>query len=355
MYLPVGPRSRTGEAARRDRIILARGSVRKGQGDGLAHPEQTVGADVVVLAIGGNALAPEGGADGATQAARAEHVADAVMRVRASGRRVLIVHGNGPQVGALALAQEAVAREVPPLPLDLLGAMTQGQVGVQLARAIGDRMEASEGARPVVALVTQVVVDADDPAFGAPTKPIGPFFPEGRARRLADARGWSVAEDSGRGWRRVVPSPMPREIVEWPQIAALLDAGQVVIAAGGGGVPVVHTREGLLGVEAVIDKDLAAARLGALVGASTLVLATGVDRVMLDFGTSAERPLDVMDTAEARRHMADGQFPAGSMGPKVDAAIRFVEDGGGTAVIASLEGAADALDGRGGTRVVPTA
>ena len=310
-------------------------------------------ADVVVLAIGGNALAPEGGADASAQAARAEHVADAVMRVRASGRRVLIVHGNGPQVGALALAQEAVSREVPPLPLDLLGAMTQGQVGVQLSRAIGDRLEASEGARPVVALVTQIVVDAADPAFGAPTKPIGPFFPEGRSRRLADARGWSVAEDSGRGWRRVVPSPIPLEIVEWPQIATLLDAGQVVIAAGGGGVPVVRTPQGLCGVEAVIDKDLAAARLGALVGASMLILATGVDRVMLDFGTPDERPLDAMDTAEARQHMADGQFPPGSMGPKVDAAIRFVEDGGGTAVIASLEGAAETLDGRGGTRVVP--
>ncbi len=200
--------------------------------------------------------------------------------------------------------------------------------------------------------MTQVVVDADDPAFSRPTKPIGPFFSAGRARRLAQARGWSVAEDAGRGWRRVVASPEPLEVVEWPQIRELLAAGNVVVACGGGGVPVTRRGEELVGVEAVIDKDLSAALVAALVGARTLLLLTGVERVALDWGTPRERLLDEMTIDEARAHLADGQFPAGSMGPKVEAAIRFVEGGGGRAIITSLERAADGLAGRAGTRIV---
>ncbi|MCU0307281.1 MAG: carbamate kinase [Thermoleophilia bacterium] len=305
----------------------------------------------IVLAVGGNALAPSGLGDVAGQAALARRVADQAVAIMDDGRRLVVVHGNGPQVGALALAQEAVAREVPPQPLYVLGAMTQGQIGFLLGQAIGDALAATGRERDVAAVMTQVVVDRADPAFAAPTKPIGPFFSRGRAERLAAARGWSVAEDAGRGWRRVVPSPDPLEVVEWPEIAALVAAGKVVIACGGGGVPVTRTPGGLEGVDAVIDKDYAAARVAALVGADVLLLVTGVDRVAIDFGTPSQREVASMSVTTARAHLADGQFPPGSMGPKVDAAARFVEAGGREAIITSLEHAADALAGRAGTRI----
>lgn len=308
-------------------------------------------SDVVVMAVGGNALAPSGLGTIEEQLERAREVAGHAIGILDAGHRLLIVHGNGPQVGALALAQEAVAREVPPQPLHVLGAMTQGQLGWLLAEAIGDALERSGRERTVASLVTQVVVDPKDPGFQNPTKPIGPFFSAGRAKRLAEARGWDVAEDSGRGWRRVVASPVPVEVVEWPQVKALLGDKQVVIACGGGGIPVARSGKRLKGVEAVIDKDLAAALVGALVKAKTLLLLTGVERVAINFGTKDERGLDAMTVAEARAHMADGQFPAGSMGPKVDAAIRFIEGGGREAIITSLDKTADAIAGSTGTRV----
>ena len=308
--------------------------------------------ETVVLAIGGNALAPAGLGDFAGQEERARHVADAAVDLLDSGRRLLMVHGNGPQVGALAMAQEAVAREVPVQPLFVLGAMTQGQLGYLLSQAIGDALVSAGRPRTVAAVMTQVVVREDDPAFARPTKPIGPFFSEGRARRLASARGWEVAEDAGRGWRRVVASPEPVEVVESPEIQRLLDAGEIVVACGGGGVPVARVGDELVGVDAVIDKDFAAALVARLVGASSLLLLTGVDRVSLDFGSPSERGLEEMTVGEARAYMDDGQFPAGSMGPKVDAAAQFIEAGGREAVITSLERVADALAGRTGTRIV---
>ncbi len=308
-------------------------------------------SEIVVMAVGGNALAPSGLGSVDEQMERAREVAGHAVALLGEGRRLVVVHGNGPQVGALALAQEAVAREVPPQPLHVLGAMTQGQLGWLLSSAIGDALERQGLPRTVAAVVTQVVVDTADPCFTTPTKPIGPFFSAGRARRLADARGWDVAEDSGRGWRRVVASPLPIEVVEWPQVRTLLDDKQIVIACGGGGIPVARTDGVLAGVEAVIDKDLAAALMGGLVAAKTLLLLTGVERVSVDFGTDAERPLDTMTIAEAREHMAAGQFPAGSMGPKVQAAIRFVEGGGTQAIITSLDKTAEALRGTTGTRV----
>ena len=305
----------------------------------------------VVLAIGGNALAPSGLGDFAGQQERARQVAETAVAILERGDRLLIVHGNGPQVGALAMAQEAVAREVPPQPLFALGAMTQGQLGYLLSQAVGDAMAAAGVERTVAAVMTQVVVDRADPAFDAPSKPIGPFFSEGRARRLAESRSWAVAEDSGRGWRRVVASPTPVEVVEAGEIRRLLEAGEVVVACGGGGVPVAREGDALVGVEAVIDKDHAAALIGSLVGADALLLVTGVDQVLLDYGTPHERPVATMTVEEARRHMADGQFPPGSMGPKIEAAARFVADGGGTAVITSLERTAEALAGRAGTSI----
>lgn len=307
----------------------------------------------MILAIGGNALAPAGLGEFADQEERARSVAETAVAIVQGGDRLLIVHGNGPQVGALAMAQEAVSREVPPQPLFALGAMTQGQLGYLISQAVGDALVAAGSERTVAAVVTQVVVDRDDPAFADPTKPIGPFFSEGRAKRLADARGWSVTEDSGRGWRRVVPSPLPQEVVEADEIRRLLDGGEVVVACGGGGVPVAREGTELVGVDAVIDKDFAASLVGRLVGATSLLLVTGVDKVLLDFGTPDERAVDSMTVAEARAHLADGQFPPGSMGPKIEAAAQFVEQAGGTAIVTSLERVADALHGRAGTRITP--
>ncbi len=307
-----------------------------------------------MVAVGGNALAPSGLGTLDEQTRLAGQVAAAVVDLVAAGLRVLVVHGNGPQVGALALAQEALGPGAAAQPLHVLGAMTQGQLGWLLSTTVGDALAERGLPRDVTAVVTQVVVDPDDPGFAKPSKPIGPFFPAGRARRLAQARGWDVAEDSGRGWRRIVPSPVPVEVVEGAQIAGLLRRYPVVIACGGGGIPVVRRDATLHGIEAVIDKDLAAALVGRQVGAATLLLLTGVDRVALDFGTDRERWVDEMSVAEARGHLADGQFPAGSMGPKVDAAVRFVTHAKRrTAIIASLDGAVDALAGRAGTRIVP--
>lgn len=309
-------------------------------------------ADTVVVAIGGNALAPAGLGDFPGQEERARRVAEAAVGLLEDDRRLLMVHGNGPQVGALAMAQEAVAREIPPQPLFVLGAMTQGQLGYLLAQSLGDALAAAGRPREVAAVMTQVVVRPDDPAFAHPTKPIGPFFSEGRARRLATARGWDVAEDAGRGWRRVVASPEPVEVVEAGEIRGLLEAGEVVVACGGGGVPVARVGDELVGVDAVIDKDFAAALIARLVGATSLLLLTGVDRVSLDYGTPEERSLDVITVQEARRHLAEGQFPPGSMGPKIEAAVQFLEAGGREAVITSLERVVDALQGRTGTRIV---
>jgi carbamate kinase len=305
---------------------------------------------MAVLAVGGNALAPSGAATIDEQRAGAREVAEQAVAMELAGQSVLVVHGNGPQVGVLSLGQEAVARELPLMPLHLLVAMTQGQLGFLLAQAIGDAQVVAGRDRRVTAVATQVVVDPAGPAFANPTKPIGPFFSEGRAKRLADARGWSVVEDAGRGWRRVVASPEPIDVIERREIQTLLDQGGVVIAGGGGGVPVARDGDAIGGIDAVIDKDYVSALLGRMVGAETLLLVTGVDRIALDFGTPTQREVASMTIAEARGHLADGQFPPGSMGPKVDACIRFAE-GGGQAIVCSLEQSAEALAGRAGTRI----
>ncbi|HXF74063.1 MAG TPA: carbamate kinase [Actinomycetota bacterium] len=302
----------------------------------------------VVIALGGNVLTGEGEAGTIEeQRANARRMARAVAGVIRAGWRTVLTHGNGPQVGNLAIQQEEGARMVPPLPLHVLVAMTQGQIGHVLGGAIADAT-----GEPVAVVVTHVEVDRDDPAFAAPSKPIGPFFDPPTARRLARRRGWVVREDAGRGMRRVVPSPEPRAIVEADAIAELVDRGFTVIAAGGGGIPVVRRGRRLEGVDAVIDKDLAAERLASAIGADTLLLLTGVDHVALDFGTPRERPLGEVTADELRRHLDDGQFPAGSMGPKVLAAIRFVEGGGRRAIITSTRRALAALAGTHGTRVV---
>jgi carbamate kinase len=306
-----------------------------------------------VVAVGGNALTAAGEpgtCDGIE--ANAAVMARSLASLVDAGWALAVVHGNGPQVGNLSIQQDGALAMVPAQPLHALCAMTQGQLGSILVRAV----DAHVGAGTAVAVVTHVTVDPDDPAFLLPSKPIGPFFTRERAQDLASARGWTVVEDSGRGYRRVVASPRPTGVLELRAVRTLLEAGHVVLAAGGGGVAVSRTSSGaVLGVDAVIDKDLAAAQLATSLGAQDLYLLTGVDCVLLDFGTPRQRPAHRMGLAEARGHLAEGQFPPGSMGPKVTAAVQFLEAGGSRAIITSAERLADAVAGvpGAGTVLVP--
>jgi carbamate kinase len=303
-----------------------------------------------VVALGGNALTRVGQSGTCDEMlANAAAMASAVHAVIEAGWRVVIVHGNGPQVGNLALQQEATAM-VPAQPLPLLSAMTQGMLGSLLARAI----DLLRGPGTAVALITHVTVNPADPAFGSPSKPIGPFFAPAEAQELAEARGWIVKPDSGRGYRRVVASPEPASVIEIDAMRALVVAGHVVIAGGGGGIPVQATgpHGGL--ADAVIDKDRAAGLIARLLGAQALLLVTAVDRVMLDYGQPTQSELGTITADEAARHLADGQFPPGSMGPKIEAALRFLAEGGELAVVTSPELLAASLTGggaRSGTRI----
>jgi len=309
----------------------------------------------VLIALGGNAMtAPDGRAEPADQLAAVARAVEPIADLAARGVDVLITHGNGPQVGNLLVKNELAAAVVPPVPLDWCGAQTQGTIGFILLNALERALAARGVRRPAAAVVTRTLVDADDPGFTRPTKPIGRYLPADEVKVLIEHG--QVWEDRGpRGWRRVVASPAPVEVLDAPAVAALVAGGFVVVAAGGGGIPVVREPDGgLRGVEAVIDKDLGAALLGRTVGADVLVIATDVEAVMLDFGTPDQRPLGEVSVAELRGYAADGQFASGSMGPKVDAICRFVEAGGERAVITSLDRIADAVDGRTGTQLKST-
>jgi carbamate kinase len=293
-------------------------------------------ARTAVVAVGGNALLAQG--ERGTyeeQRANAAAMAVSICALLDAGWRVVVVHGNGPQVGNLAIQQQLGRREVPEMPLFSLGAMTEGQLGSLVAIALygvcGRRHR-------IAALLSHVIVDLDDPGFQVPTKPIGPFFSEDAAAELAEIRGWDITEDAGRGFRRVVASPMPRGFVEIEAIRCLIEAGQLVITGGGGGIPVGRRGGVWDGVDAVIDKDHAAAELAHQLDAAALVLVTGVEAVQLDFGKKTQRRLTWIDSEEAQEHLTAGQFPAGSMRPKVSAAVRFVERSGGrVAVITTPE------------------
>ncbi|MBI4279245.1 MAG: carbamate kinase [Armatimonadetes bacterium] len=308
---------------------------------------------MAVVAIGGNSLIKDD-ADPSV-AAEIEALTETAAHLGAlvaQGWDVVITHGNGPQVGFNLLRSEMAARVAPVLPLDVLGAQTQGSLGYMIQQVLGNELRRRNMDRPVVSVVTQVVVDATDPAFDAPSKPIGHFYRQAEAEWHTRNRGWTLRADAGRGWRRVAASPRPLEILEHEAIRALVRAGFVVVAAGGGGIPVVRDARGhLRGVEAVIDKDLASSLLARRIGADLLLFSTAVERVALWYGTPRQRDLEEMRAAEGRRYLAEGHFPPGSMGPKIEGALDFVESTGGETIITAPEHIERALRGETGTRI----
>lgn len=310
-----------------------------------------------VVAIGGNALIHDGQQGTiAEQYDNARETAQHIAALVAAGWGVVVTHGNGPQVGFILLRSELVPDDapVPKLSLEMSVADSQGGIGHILGQALLNELAERGLPDRVACVLTHVVVDAADPAFREPTKPIGPFYTEAQAAERAARDGWTMIEDAGRGYRRVVASPEPIRIVEEAQIRALVDGGFVVIAVGGGGIAVIESEPGVYrGAEAVIDKDRASALLGASLSIPLLVLSTGVEQVAVHFRQPDERWLDRITTSEARGYLADGEFPRGSMGPKVEAAIRFLERGGQEVLITSPASLERALAGETGTRIVP--
>ena len=308
-------------------------------------------AERLVIALGGNAL--QSGNAAPTAEAQLEVVrgtARQLAEVSARGYEMAIVHGNGPQVGRILLASETAKDVVPPMPFDVCGAMSQGYIGYHIQQALKYALAARNRNYPVVALTTQMIVDGNDPAFQNPTKPIGAFYTEEEARTLEREKGYAMCEDAGRGWRRVVASPLPRKIVEIEAVRLLWDHA-IVITCGGGGIPVVENPDGTLeGVAAVIDKDLAAELLAEEVGADALLILTEVEKVAIHFGKPNQQDLGHLSLAEAARYVEEGQFGVGSMLPKVQAAMKFVRaNPGRKAIITSLDKCLDALDGKTGT------
>jgi carbamate kinase len=307
---------------------------------------------LAVVAFGGNALLrPKDSGTTHQQLDRAREAVRHLLPILARGYELVVVHGNGPQVGNLLIQSEIAAGQVPPQTLDFCVAETQGSLGFLLELAFANELPRAGFRKEVATFLTEVEVDAADPAFLRPTKPIGPFFSRERAAFLQENHGWTMVEDAGRGWRKVVPSPKPKAIRGVAVAAALVNRGHIVIAGGGGGIPVVVTAEGeVRGVEAVIDKDYTASRLAESLSAELLIILTGVDRVSKDFGKPTQTPLATMDVATARALLAEGQFPPGSMGPKIDAATRFAETGG-RVLITRAESLPEALAGRTGTLI----
>lgn len=307
----------------------------------------------IVVALGGNALIEEG-----TQGTIQEQFENtrksmaAIVGLIKEGHHVVLTHGNGPQAGVHLIRNEAGAAQVPPATLNVIVADTQGSIGYMVQQSLMNALVKAGVKKDVVTVVTQVVVDKNDPSMLNPSKYVGPFFKEADLD-ACKSKGWVMKEDPGRGYRRVVASPIPVDVVEKGTINELLKSGKVVIAVGGGGVPVCRNADGTLdGVDAVIDKDRASALLASQIGADELLILTGVDRVAINFKKPDMKVLDSMTVAEAEKHMADGQFPKGSMGPKIEAAVDFIKRGGKLVVITSLEKAQDAVDGKAGTRVV---
>lgn len=308
----------------------------------------------LVIALGGNAL-QEAGKPATAQAQlevvekTSEYIADIVER----GYEVIVAHGNGPQVGRIVIQNEVASASTPAMPFDVCGAMSQGVIGYHIQQGLSKVLRHRGINKNVVTVVTQVVVDKDDPKFKAPSKPIGPFYTEEEAKAIAAEKGYTMKEDAGRGWRRVVASPLPVEIVELDAVKTLNDAGFVVVTVGGGGIPVVRNEAGdLEGVAAVIDKDLASEKLARDMDADALVILTAVEKVSINFKKPDQKDLDRMSAAEAKQYIKEGHFAPGSMLPKIEAALNFVESKPGRiAIITSLDKAVDAIEGRAGTTI----
>jgi len=321
----------------------------------IPRPDNSSNAPLVVIAIGGNSLIKDREhmtvLDQYRAAGETSHY---IVPIVKQGYRVLITHGNGPQVGFILLRSELAKDVIHQVPLANCVADTQGSIGFQIAQSLQNEFFRQGLDRQVVVVVTQVVVDPEDPSFGNPSKPIGPFMSEEEAHQRAQSDGWTIGEDAGRGWRRMVPSPAPLEIVELPAIRALLDHGTLVVAAGGGGIPVVYKPDGTLRPRpAVIDKDAASCLLACELGASVFIISTDVDKVALNFGTPQQVEIDRMNTVECRRYLAEGHFAAGSMRPKIESALTFLQEGGQEVIITQPHKLEGALQGILGTHIVP--
>lgn len=307
----------------------------------------------ILVALGGNAILQHqerGSAD--EQLSNIRRACVHLVEIIEDGHRIAITHGNGPQVGDILLKDEMAKEVLPQMPLDVCGAESQGMLGYMISRSLREELGRRRIDSKVATVLTETLVDPNDPAFKAPSKPIGPFYTETEASKLRQEKGWTVVNDSGRGYRRVVPSPRPLSVVEAPVVSQLFDSGVIVIAAGGGGIPVVSLSDGSTkGVEAVIDKDLSAAVLAADIKADMLLILTDVENVFVDYGRPSARPLTRVTKSEIEGYLKKGQFAAGSMGPKVEAAISFLGSGGKVAVITSLERASEAVELREGTIV----
>ena len=309
---------------------------------------------LALIAFGGNALLPENqrGVQ-EEQMNNAEKAAQLMVHVVRKGYELIIVHGNGPQVGNLLIQMEEAVTKIPPYTLDLCNAMTEGSMGFMLERAITNELRRHSIDKEVITLVTQVLVDRNDPAFENPTKPVGPFYTKYRAQQLAREKRWTMVEDAGRGYRKVVPSPRPIDIVPKWIIKDLVLAGRIVVAAGGGGIPIIISGRGLFeGIEAVIDKDFAASLIAREVKVDLFIILTGIERVCLNFGKPDQREIPEMTVDEAQKYLEEGQFPPGSMGPKIQAAIDYIRAGGREVLITKASHLKAALLKRSGTRII---
>lgn len=309
----------------------------------------------IVVALGGNALQQSG--KPATAEAQLEIIKETVHHLAdmiEDGNEVIVAHGNGPQVGRIVIQNETAREVTPAMPFDVCGSMSQGMIGYHLQQALGFELKQRGLKKPVLTVVTQVVVDSDDKAFMNPTKPIGPFYTEEEANELRDTKGYSVVEDSGRGYRRVVASPLPKKIVELESVKTLIDAGHIVITVGGGGIPVLENKDGSLkGVAAVIDKDFASEKLAEDLDADLLLILTEVEKVAINFGKPNQKNLDELTLEEAKTYIGEGHFAPGSMLPKIEAAMKFAESRKGRkSIISSLGKAREALKGESGTSII---
>lgn len=308
-----------------------------------------------VIALGGNAITVPGQEDTiANQFANTRKSLDGIVELARDGYNLVVSHGNGPQVGNCLLRVEAARGKAPILPLGVLVADTEGGMGYMIEQSLQNRLRREGLDRPVVTIITQMIVDKNDPAISNPTKFVGQFYTEDDARLFRETRDWQMKPDANRGWRRVVPSPTPLRAVAAGTIKTLVSAGTIVIAGGGGGIPVFVEEDGSLeGMDAVIDKDLGSAVIAREIGAGILGILTSVDRVSLYYGTDKQQDIDTCRLSEMKKYFEDGHFPAGSMGPKIRAAIEFLESGGELVTITSFEHARSAIEGKAGTRIVP--